>query len=67
MRRYVIFALAAPVVAWAAFVVIGRKRPDDAGTMIATSHGEVLPFRHGLAVEFAAVGVLAAYLTKRAA
>jgi hypothetical protein len=64
MKRYVIFALAAPVVAWAGFVVIGKKRADNAGMMFVTPNSLGVPLPSLLALEAAAAGVLVAYLTK---
>ncbi len=61
MRRYVIFALAAPVVLWAALIVVGGKRPDEAGTAVFNGGGAL---GHELLLESIAAGLLAAYLTK---
>jgi hypothetical protein len=66
MKRYVIFALAAPVAEWLGLMVIGQKAGDVAGTAVFNSRGFLLPFKHGGLVEIMAAGVLVAYLTKKA-
>jgi hypothetical protein len=65
MRRYILFALAAPLVIWAGLSTVGGKRPDDAGTAVWSDKGFVLSSTtHGLLLESIAAGLLAAYLTK---
>jgi hypothetical protein len=67
MRRTIIFALAAPVLVWLGFIVIGKKKPDVAATGAFMDRGFFLNIEHGLAVEAAAAGALVAYLTKKGA
>jgi hypothetical protein len=63
-KTYIVAALAAPVLLWLGFIVIGKKPADVAGTGAFMDRGFLLPFEHGLAIEAAAAGVLAAYLVK---
>lgn len=62
MKKYVVAAIAAPVLVWLGFIAIGKKRADEAGTAVFGQRGLFLPFQHGLLVESAAAGVVAAYL-----
>ena len=61
MRRYIIFAVAAPVIVWAGLTTIGGKKADEAGTAVFNGGGLL---GHGLLIESIAAGLLAAYLTK---
>jgi hypothetical protein len=65
MKRYVIGAIAGPAVLWLGFVVLGRKRMDEAGNLLVkgTWPGGI-PAPSGPTLMAAAAGVLAAYLTK---
>ena len=63
MKRYVFFAIAAPVVVWLGLIVIGKERADNAGTDVFTGRGLLIPSSHGLLLESAAAGALLAYLT----
>ena len=63
-KRYVIAALLAPAAVFVGLVTIGGKHADTAGLAVFNDRGNVLAFKHGAALEFAAAGVLLAWLTR---
>ena len=63
MKRYVIAALLAPAAVFAAMVATGT-RGDTAGLAVFNDKGMFLKFQHGAGLEYAAAGVLVAWLTR---